>query len=171
MKKTLLVALVTLPLVAHAGLMDALTDSVSSNFKDVANTALSGAMNTATTAAMKKVLGVKEGAANKQLVKEKLGEPASTTTDGGLEVWTYDMGALSKTYPLLTEVGKSLLKDTDPAQKNLVITFDGEEVTQVTLADKQTVPADKAVTSAEKTQASESDTDADDQDADADTQD
>ncbi|MGY3924214.1 hypothetical protein LA366_18090 [Aeromonas jandaei] len=136
MKKTLLVALTTLPLFANAGLMDSLTDSVTSSVKDAANTAVSGAVDNASSGAIKKALDIKEDGANKQVVKEKLGAPASTKTEAGLEVWTYDLEALKKASPMLAETTKTLLKDTDAAKKNVVIKFEGETVKKVDLTDK-----------------------------------
>ena len=58
MKKSLLVALTTLPLFANAGLMDSLTDSVTSSVKDAASTAVSGAMDSASNEAIKKALDI-----------------------------------------------------------------------------------------------------------------
>lgn len=140
MKKSLLVALTTLPLFANAGLMDSLTDSVTSSVtssvKDAASTAVSGAMDSASNEAIKKALDIKEGGSNKQAVKEKLGAPATTKTESGLEVWTYDLDALNKASPLLAETTKTLLKDTDAAKKNVVIKFEGETVKKVELTDK-----------------------------------
>ncbi len=136
MKKSLLVALTTLPLFANAGLMDSLTDSVTSSVKDAASTAVSGAMDSASSEAIKKALDIKEGGSNKQAVKEKLGAPATTKTEAGLEVWTYDLDALKKASPLLAETTTTLLKDTDAAKKNVVIKFEGETVKKVELTDK-----------------------------------
>ena len=136
MKKTLLVALTTLPLFANAGLMDSLTDSVTSSVKDAANTAVSGAVDSASNEAINQALDIKEGGSNKQAIKEKLGAPASTKTESGLEVWTYDLDALNKASPLLAETTKTLLKDTDAAKKNVVIKFEGETVKKVDLTDK-----------------------------------
>jgi len=140
MKKSLLVALTTLPLFANAGLMDSLTDSltdsVTSSVKDAANTAVSGAVDSASNEAIKKALDIKEGGSNKQAIKEKLGAPATTKTESGLEVWTYDLDALKKASPLLAETTKTLLKDTDAAKKNVVIKFEGDTVKKVDLTDK-----------------------------------
>ena len=136
MKKTLLVALTTLPLFANAGLMDSLTDSVTSSVKDAANTAVSSAVDSASNEAIKKALDIKEGGSNKQAIKEKLGAPATTKTESGLEVWTYDLGALNKASPLLAETTKSLLKDSEVAQKDVVIKFEGETVKTLNLANK-----------------------------------
>lgn len=132
MKKSLLVALTTLPLFANAGLMDSLTSSV----KEAANTAVSGAIDSASNEAIKQALDIKEGGSNKQAVKEKLGAPASTKTEAGLEVWTYDLDTLNKASPMLAETTKTLLKDTDAAKKNVVIKFEGETVKKVDLTDK-----------------------------------
>ena len=69
MKKSLLVALTTLPLFANAGLMDSLTDSVTSSVKDAANTAVSGAVDSASNEAIKKALDIKEAAPTSRLSK------------------------------------------------------------------------------------------------------
>ncbi|MGL5200374.1 MAG: hypothetical protein ACRC9G_15665, partial [Aeromonas veronii] len=62
--------------------------------------------------------------------------PATTKTESGLEVWTYDLDALKKASPLLAETTKTLLKDTDAAKKNVVIKFEGDTVKKVDLTDK-----------------------------------
>ena len=136
MKKSLLIALTALPLVAHAGLMDSLTDTVTSSVTSTAKEMAGNAMDTASNEAIKKALDIKEGGSNKQAIKEKLGAPASTKTESGLEVWTYDLDALNKASPLLAETTKTLLKDTDAAKKNVVIKFEGETVKKVDLTDK-----------------------------------
>ena len=136
MKKCLLIALTTLPLVAHAGLMDALTDTVTSSVTSTAKEMAGSAMDTASNEAIKTALDIKEGGSNKQAIKEKLGEPASTLTEEGLEVWTYDLSALNKASPLLAETTASLLKESEVAQKNVVIKFEGETVKTLNLADK-----------------------------------
>ena len=132
MKKTLLVALTTLPLFANAGLMDSLTDSVTSSAKEMAGTAMDSASNEA----IKTALDIKEGGSNKQAIKDKLGAPASTKTEAGLEVWTYDLSALNKVSPMLAETSKTLFKETEAAQKSVVIKFEGETVKTLNLVDK-----------------------------------
>nr|MBP8218349.1 hypothetical protein [Aeromonas sp.] len=97
---------------------------------------VSGAVDSASNEAIKKALDIKEGGSNKQAIKEKLGAPASTKTESGLEVWTYDLDALNKASPLLAETTKTLLKDTDATKKNVVIKFEGETVKKVDLTDK-----------------------------------
>ena len=136
MKKSLLIALTALPLVAHAGLMDSLTDTVTSSVTSTAKEMAGTAMDSASNEAIKKALDIKEGGSNKQAIKDKLGAPASTKTDAGLEVWTYDLGALNKASPLLAETTKSLLKDSEVAQKDVVIKFEGETVKTLNLANK-----------------------------------
>ena len=136
MKKCLLIALTALPLVAQAGLMDSLTDSVTSSVTSTAKEMAGTAMDSASNEAIKKALDIKEGGSNKQAIKDKLGAPASTKTEAGLEVWTYDLGALNKASPLLAETTKSLLKDSEVAQKDVVIKFEGETVKTLNLADK-----------------------------------
>ena len=136
MKKSLLIALTALPLVAHAGLMDSLTDTVTSSVTSTAKEMAGNAMDTASNEAIKKALDIKEGGSNKQAIKEKLGAPASTKTESGLEVWTYDLDDLNKASPLLAETTKTLLKDTDATKKNVVIKFEGETVKKVDLTDK-----------------------------------
>ncbi|MBL0636914.1 hypothetical protein [Aeromonas dhakensis] len=132
MKKSILVALTALPLMANAGLMDSLTDTVTSTAKEMAGTAMDSASNEA----IKKALDIKEGGSNKQAIKEKLGAPASTKTEAGLEVWTYDLGALNKVSPMLAETSKSLFKESEVAQKTVLIKFEGETVKTLNLADK-----------------------------------
>ncbi|MCH7372906.1 MULTISPECIES: hypothetical protein [Aeromonas] len=136
MKKCLLIALTALPLVAHAGLMDSLTDTVTSSVTSSAKTMAGTAMDSASNEAIKKALDIKEGGSNKQAIKDKLGAPASTQTEAGLEVWTYDLGALNKVSPMLAETTKTLFKDTEAAQKNVLIKFEGETVKTLNLADK-----------------------------------
>ena len=136
MKKCLLIALTALPLVAHAGLMDSLTDSVTSSVTSTAKEMAGTAMDSASNEAIKKALDIKEGGSNKQAIKDKLGAPASTKTEAGLEVWTYDLSALNKVSPMLAETSKTLFKDTEAAQKSVVIKFEGETVKTLNLADK-----------------------------------
>ena len=136
MKKCLLIALTALPLVAHAGLMDSLTDSVTSSVTSTAKEMAGTAVDSASNEAIKKALDIKEGGSNKQAIKDKLGAPASTKTEAGLEVWTYDLSALNKVSPMLAETSKTLFKDTEAAQKSVVIKFEGETVKTLNLADK-----------------------------------
>ena len=136
MKKSLLIALTALPLVAHAGLMDSLTDSVTSSVTSTAKEMAGTAMDSASNEAIKTALDIKEGGSNKQAIKDKLGAPASTKTEAGLEVWTYDLSALNKVSPMLAETSKTLFKDTEAAQKSVVIKFEGETVKTLNLADK-----------------------------------
>ena len=136
MKKCLLIALTALPLVAQAGLMDSLTDSVTSSVTSTAKEMAGTAMDSASNEAIKKALDIKEGGSNKQAIKDKLGAPASTKTEAGLEVWTYDLSALNKVSPMLAETSKTLFKDTEAAQKSVVIKFEGETVKTLNLANK-----------------------------------
>ncbi|WP_404839600.1 hypothetical protein [Aeromonas media] len=136
MKKCLLIALTALPLVAHAGLMDSLTDSVTSSVTSTAKEMAGTAVDSASNEAIKTALDIKEGGSNKQAIKDKLGTPASTKTEAGLEVWTYDLSALNKVSPMLAETSKTLFKDTEAAQKSVVIKFEGETVKTLNLADK-----------------------------------
>ena len=136
MKKCLLIALTALPLVAQAGLMDSLTDSVTSSVTSTAKEMAGTAIDSASNEAIKKALDIKEGGSNKQAIKDKLGAPASTKTEAGLEVWTYDLSALNKVSPMLAETSKTLFKDTEAAQKSVVIKFEGETVKTLNLADK-----------------------------------
>ena len=136
MKKCLLIALTALPLVAHAGLMDSLTDSVTSSVTSTAKEMAGTAVDSASNEAIKTALDIKEGGSNKQAIQDKLGAPASTKTEAGLEVWTYDLSALNKVSPMLAETSKTLFKDTEAAQKSVVIKFEGETVKTLNLADK-----------------------------------
>lgn len=136
MKKSILVALTALPLMANAGLMDSLTDTVTSSVTSTAKEMAGSAMDSASNEAIKKALDIKEGGSNKQAIKDKLGAPASTKTEAGLEVWTYDLSALNKVSPMLAETSKTLFKDTEAAQKSVVIKFEGETVKTLNLADK-----------------------------------
>ena len=136
MKKCLLIALTALPLVAHAGLLDSLTDSVTSSVTSTAKEMAGTAVDSASNEAIKTALDIKEGGSNKQAIKDKLGAPASTKTEAGLEVWTYDLSALNKVSPMLAETSKTLFKDTEAAQKSVVIKFEGETVKTLNLADK-----------------------------------
>ncbi|MND91890.1 hypothetical protein D3C80_840300 [compost metagenome] len=135
MKKCLLIALTALPLVAQAGLMDSLTDSVTSSVTSTAKEMAGTAVDSASNEAIKTALDIKEGGSNKQAIKDKLGAPASTKTEAGLEVWTYDLSALNKVSPMLAETSKTLFKDTEAAQKSVVIKFEGETVKTLSLAD------------------------------------
>ena len=136
MKKSILIALTALPLFAHAGLMDSLTETVTSSVTSSVKEMAGSAMDSASNEAIKKALDIKEGGSSKQAIKDKLGAPASTKTEAGLEVWTYDLSALNKVSPMLAETSKTLFKDTEAAQKSVVIKFEGETVKTLNLADK-----------------------------------
>ncbi|EMN4469346.1 hypothetical protein [Aeromonas hydrophila] len=136
MKKSILVALTALPLMANAGLMDSLTDTVTSSVTSTAKEMAGSAMDSASNEAIKKALDIKEGGSNKQAIKDKLGAPASTKTEAGLEVWTYDLGALNKVSPMLADTSKTLFKDAEATQKNVLIKFEGETVKTLNLVDK-----------------------------------
>ncbi|WP_434665262.1 hypothetical protein [Aeromonas sp. NJAU223] len=136
MKKCLLIALTALPLMAHAGLMDSLTDTMTSSLTNSAKEMAGTAMDDAANAAVKRALEIKEGSSSKEAIKAKLGAPASTETVEGLEVWRYDLTALNKISPTLAESSKVLFKDTEIENKHVLIQFDGETAKTVSLADK-----------------------------------
>lgn len=136
MKKCLLIALTTLPLMAHAGLMDSLTDTMTSSLTNSAKEMAGTAMDDAANAAVKRALEIKEGGSSKEAIKAKLGAPASTETVEGREVWRYDLTALNKISPTLAETSKVLFKDTEIENKHVLIQFDGETAKTVSLADK-----------------------------------
>lgn len=136
MKKCLLIALTALPLMAHAGLMDSLTETMTSSLASSAKEMAGSAMDDAANAAVKQALAIQEGGSSKEAIKAKLGAPLSVQTDAGLEVWTYDLGALNQVSPLLAETSKTLFKDAEAAQKTVLIKFEGESVKSVSLGDK-----------------------------------
>jgi outer membrane protein assembly factor BamE (lipoprotein component of BamABCDE complex) len=116
--------------------MDSLTDTVTSSVTSSAKEMAGTAMDSASNEAIKRALDIKEGGSNKQAIKDKLGAPVTTKTEAGLEVWTYDLSALNKVSPMLAETSKTLFKDAEAAQKNVVIKFEGETVKTLNLADK-----------------------------------
>ncbi|MDF2415514.1 MAG: hypothetical protein ACRC7D_03780 [Aeromonas popoffii] len=136
MKKSILIALTALPLFAHAGLMDSLTETVTSSVTSSVKEMAGSAMDSASNEAIKKALDIKEGGSSKQAIKDKLGAPASTKTEAGLEVWTYDLSALNKVSPILAETTNTLFKDAEAAQKSVVIKFEGDTVKTLNLVDK-----------------------------------
>ncbi|WP_339013298.1 hypothetical protein [Aeromonas popoffii] len=136
MKKSILIALTALPLFAHAGLMDSLTETVTSSVTSSVKEMAGSAMDSASNEAIKKALDIKEGGSSKQAIKDKLGTPASTKTEAGLEVWTYDLSALNKVSPILAETTNTLFKDAEAAQKSVVIKFEGDTVKTLNLVDK-----------------------------------
>lgn len=130
MKKVLLVALTSLPLFAHAGLFDAVTDAVADTTKEMAL----GAADSYTNEAVQKALGIKEGVSTRASIKEQFGEPASTGKEEQLELWYYDMTSLSESSPVLAQTGKALVPDLD--KKRVVIRFEGETVKNLRVVDK-----------------------------------
>ncbi|MGL5284982.1 hypothetical protein SAMN05880558_11691 [Aeromonas sp. RU39B] len=138
MKKAVLIALFGLPLMANAGLLDSVTqsvtDNVTSSVKQAAGSAKESAMNSASDLALKSALGIKEGQSNKQAVESKFGKPTKQATEAGLEVWTYDLNAIKTAQPTLEQIAKDAFKDTDLAKKGVVIKFDGDTVKKVDIA-------------------------------------
>ncbi|MGB6187258.1 MAG: hypothetical protein WBF70_01570 [Aeromonas molluscorum] len=132
MKKIVLIALTSLPLFAHAGLLDAVTGAVSDSTKEMAL----GAADSYTNDRVQAALGIKPGISTKETIKEKFGAPASTGTEEKLELWNYDLAALSESSPTLTQTTKALLPDVDLDSKLVVIRFEGETVKSLRLADK-----------------------------------
>ncbi|WP_286993342.1 hypothetical protein, partial [Shewanella sp.] len=134
-KKSLLIALTALPLFAYAGPFDSIVKSATQSVTDTVNDTATNALDCATNEAIKNTFGIKEGS-TKQTITEKLGAPASTYNEADLEVWAYDLSALNAASPMLAETTKTLLKDNEVAQKNVTISFKGESVNAVKLADK-----------------------------------
>lgn len=136
MKKNLLVALTTLPLMAYAGLMDSLAETVTKNVKDTTKTALSSATDNAYNNIIKKILKIEVDQTNKLSIENKLGAPSIIKNEFNTEVWIYNLDILSKKYPALAESTAVLLQDTIAVKKVVVIKFMDDVVKEATLADK-----------------------------------
>ncbi|ENY72010.1 hypothetical protein [Aeromonas diversa] len=139
MKKAVLFALLGLPLMANAGLLDSVTksvtDTVTTSVTDAAESAKNSAIDGASNMALKTALGIKEGESNKQAIEAKFGKPTKKANEAGLDVWTYDMNAIKTAQPTIEQIAKDAFKDTDLAKKAVVIKFEGETVKKLDIAD------------------------------------
>lgn len=134
MRKILLTALTTLPLIVHAGLMDSLTDAVTNNVKDTAKNELSSATGNAYSHIIKKTLKIEVDKTDKISIHKKLGKPSLIKNESNSDLWIYNLDELSKKYPTLAELIKAQ-QDSLAAKKVIVISFIGDVVKEATLAD------------------------------------
>ena len=134
MRKILLTALTTLPLIVHAGLMDSLTDAVTNNVKDTAKNALSSATGNAYSHIIKKILKIEVDKTDKISIHNKLGKPSLIKNESNSDLWIYNLDELSKKYPTLAESIK-VQQDSLATKKVIVISFIGDVVKEATLAD------------------------------------
>ena len=124
MKNMTLAAALLLALVntAHAGLLDAVTETAS---------ALTSAKATgsATDQALMELLKAKvEAGATKEEVKAKLGEPKAVAKENGNDIWKYDINSVDEKAGSTMAVASALGADTKQAQKIVELKFEGNTV-------------------------------------------
>ena len=124
MKNMTLAAALLLALVntAHAGLLDAVTETAS---------ALTSAKATgsATDQALMELLKAKvEAGATKEEVKAKLGEPKAVAKENGNDIWKYDINSVDEKAGSTMAVASALGADTKQAQKIVELKFEGDTV-------------------------------------------
>jgi len=116
--------------VAHAGLLDAVTDTA---------TAVTSAKDSGVSAdqAVKAILKTKfqENVTTKAQVKQKLGEPKSTASEDSLEVWTYDMDSVNSKLSAVTGIAKALGSDTSKVEKVVELKFEGDVMKSYAVVD------------------------------------
>ena len=131
MKKIILAgSMLVMAGVANAGLLDAVTETATA----VSSSKDSGlSTDQAVTALLKtKFQG---NVTTKTQVKEKLGEPKSTSTEDSLDVWTYDMDSVNSKLSTITGIAKALGNDTSKAEKVVELKFDGDVMKSYAVVD------------------------------------
>lgn len=131
MKKIIIAgSLLVMAGVAHAGLLDAVTDTAAA----VTSSTESGVSAEQAVKAMLKTK-LQENVTTKAQVKQKLGEPKSTTTEDSLDVWTYDMDSVNSKLSTVTGIAKALGKDTAKTEKIVELKFDGDVMKSYDVVD------------------------------------
>ena len=131
MKKIILAgSMLVMAGVANAGLLDAVTETATA----VSSSKDSGL---STDQAVTALLNTKfqENVTTKTQVKEKLGEPKSTSTEDSLDVWTYDMDSVNSKLSTITGIAKALGNDTSKAEKVVELKFDGDVMKSYAVVD------------------------------------
>ena len=131
MKKIILAgSMLVMAGVANAGLFDAVTETATA----VSSSKDSGlSTDQAVTALLKTKF--QENVTTKTQVKEKLGEPKSTSTEDSLDVWTYDMDSVNSKLSTITGIAKALGNDTSKAEKVVELKFDGDVMKSYAVVD------------------------------------
>ncbi len=131
MKKIILAgSMLVMAGVANAGLLDAVTETATA----VSSSKDSGlSTDQAVTALLKTKF--QENVTTKTQVKEKLGEPKSTSTEDSLDVWTYDMDSVNSKLSTITGIAKALGNDTSRAEKVVELKFDGDVMKSYAVVD------------------------------------
>ena len=131
MKKIILAgSMLVMAGVANAGLLDAVTETATA----VSSSKDSGlSTDQAVTALLKTKF--QENVTTKTQVKEKLGEPKSTSTEDSLDVWTYDMDSVNSKLSTITGIAKALGHDTSQAEKVVELKFDGDVMKSYAVVD------------------------------------
>jgi hypothetical protein len=131
MKKIILAgSMLVMAGVANAGLLDAVTETATA----VSSSKDSGlSTDQAVTALLKTKF--QENVTTKTQVKEKLGEPKSTSTENSLDVWTYDMDSVNSKLSTITGIAKALGNDTSKAEKVVELKFDGDVMKSYAVVD------------------------------------
>ena len=131
MKKIILAgSMLVMAGVANAGLLDAVTETATA----VSSSKDSGlSTDQAVTALLKTKF--QENVTTKTQVKEKLGEPKSTSTEDSLDVWTYDIDSVNSKLSTITGIAKALGNDTSKAEKVVELKFDGDVMKSYAVVD------------------------------------
>ena len=131
MKKIILAgSMLVMAGVANAGLLDAVTETATA----VSSSKDSGlSTDQAVTALLKTKF--QENVTTKTQVKEKLGEPKSTSTENSLDVWTYDTDSVNSKLSTITGIAKALGNDTSKAEKVVELKFDGDVMKSYAVVD------------------------------------
>ena len=106
---------------AHAGLLDAVTDTAQA-----ITTAKDSGLNSDQAVLEVVKTKVEAGTTTKEQVKSKLGAPKATSTVDGNEIWKYDVSSISNDAATAVNVASALGNDTAKAQKIVELKFKGD---------------------------------------------
>lgn len=106
---------------AHAGLLDAVTDTAKA-----ITTAKESGLNSDQAVLEVVKTKVQAGTTTKEQVKSKLGAPKATSTVDGNEIWKYDISSISNDAATAVNVANALGNDTAKAQKIVELKFKGD---------------------------------------------
>ena len=115
---------------AHAGLLDAVTDTAQA-----ITTAKESGLNSDQAVLEVVKTKVQAGTTTKEQVKSKLGEPKATSTVDGNEIWKYDISSISDKAGSAMTLANTLGSDTKKAQKIVTLKFEGDAVKSYELVE------------------------------------
>ena len=121
--------LLSLTTTAHAGLLDAVTETASA-IDSASNAGIS------TDKAVLELVKTKvQAGATKAEVKAKLGAPKVIETVSGNEIWKYDISSISDKAGSAMTLANTLGTDTKKAQKIVTLKFEGDSVKSYELVE------------------------------------